>query len=295
VRPEGSIRWIEARGFPVRDDAGKIVRIAGVAKDITERKKADQKFKDLLESAPDAIVIVNRDAEMVLVNSQAVTLFGRRREELLGQKVEILMPERFRGRHPGNRSGFLAQPCARAMGAGLELFGLRKDGSEFPVEISLSPLETDEGTLVISAIRDITKRKEVEARITYLDRVYAVLSGINTLIVRVHDRDELFREAYQIAIEEGGFRMSFIGIVDRGTMRIVPVATAGKDEALLIAIKVILSSSEGAPNTMVARAINREKGRRVQRFAKRPPGFVRQEIRRIRRPLDGSFAADCLG
>ncbi len=259
VRPDGSIRWIETRGFPVRDDAGKIVRIAGVAEDITERKKADQKFKDLLEFAPDAIVIVNRDAEMVLVNSQAIKLFGWRREELLGQKIEMLLPQRLRCKHTGNRSGFFAKPRARVMGAGLELFGLCKDGTEFPVEISLSPLETDEGILVMSAIRDITKRKEAADRIAYLNRVYAVLSGINTLIVRVHDRDELFREACRIAFEAGGFRMSLIGIVDRDTMKIVPVASAGKDEALLSAIKGILSSNEGAPTTMIARAIREKK------------------------------------
>ena len=110
------------------------------------------------------------------------------------------------------------------------------------------------------SVRDITERKEAEDRIVHLNRVYAMLSGINTLIVRVRDRDELFREACRIAVEAGGFRMALIGIVDRSAMKIVPVASAGKDEELLTAIKGILSSSEGAlGNTMVARAIREKK------------------------------------
>ncbi|MGO8854279.1 MAG: EAL domain-containing protein [Steroidobacteraceae bacterium] len=259
IRPDGAIRWIRDRAFPIFRNEGEVYRIAGLAEDITGHKKADQKFKDLLESSPDALVIVNRDGEIVLVNSQAVNLFGWRRDELLGRKVELLMPEGFDHIHPGYRNGYFEQPCVRVMGLGHGLSARRKDGTVFPAEISLSPLETDEGTWVMSAIRDISERKEAERRIAYLNRVYAMLSGINALIVRVSNRDELFRETCRIAVEAGGFRMSWIGILDLGKKQIVPVASAGMDEDLLTAIKSLLTPSESKSNAMIARALREKK------------------------------------
>ena len=161
VRKDGSEVPVEISLSPLRQDDETLV--ITIVRDVSERRAAELRFRTLIETAPDSILLVDSLGEITLANKQSEELFGYSAEELLGRPIELLVPERFRGGHLGHRQTYMTESRTRPMGAGLELHGLRKDGSEFPLEVSLSPLRTGSETLVCTIVRDVSQRKAAEA------------------------------------------------------------------------------------------------------------------------------------
>jgi PAS domain S-box-containing protein len=180
LKKDGTEFPIEIGLNPISTDDGTMVLSAIV--DISGRKRLEERFRRVVESAPNAMVMIGPSGRIEMVNAQAEAVFKYDRDEMLQQPIEMLVPERFRGHHPGLRTSFFTDPHSRPMGAGRDLFGLRKDGSEFAVEIGLNPIETEDGTMVLSAIVDISDRKQKE------ERIHAALKEKDILLGEIHHR-----------------------------------------------------------------------------------------------------------
>jgi PAS domain S-box-containing protein len=171
-RKDGSRVPVEIGLNPIPAAGGTLFMAAVV--DITERKRLEERFRLAVEAAPNAMVMTGGDGRIVLANAQAERLFGYSQSELLGQGIELLVPERSRGAHVGYRQGFTARPEARPMGSGRDLYGRRKDGREIPIEIGLNPIRTEAETFVLAAVVDITERRELQRRVAQSEALAAV-------------------------------------------------------------------------------------------------------------------------
>lgn len=165
-RKDGSEFPVEIGLTPIKTAEG--MKVVSAIVDLSERKRQEEQFRQVVEMAPNGMVMIDKNGIIEMVNSQAEIIFGYARSELLGQSIDMLLPERFRGKHPQHRAAFFSEPSPRAMGSGRDLYGLRKDGSEFPVEIGLNPIMTSTGVKVLSAIVDITARKQSEQQLSNL-------------------------------------------------------------------------------------------------------------------------------
>lgn len=189
LRKDGSQVPVSITVFAVKGDNGKPTGLAAIVRNLTERKEMQEKFRLLVESSPNGMLMVDKSGTILLVNRQIEQLFGYERAELIGQPVEILVPQHMQLHHAGDRKEFFAHSESRAMGKGRDLYGVRKDGKEFPLEIGLSPLHTQNGMRVLASVVDISERKRAERTLQKeRDFIDAVLETAGALVV-VLDRE----------------------------------------------------------------------------------------------------------
>jgi protein-histidine pros-kinase len=220
VRSDWEVRTIETHCKVVCDAAGTPIRLSGSSQDITSFQLAEAKFRQLLDLAPDAIVGIGAKGRIELINSQVEHLFGYQRDELIGARVEQLVPERFRGAHEGHRDRYFRDPRTRPMGAGLELYARRKDGTEFPCEISLSSIQEEKGSIGVAAIRDVTQRKADEAEADRLKSEFfgLVSHELRTPLTSIQGYSELLADRERSRVSEAG--RGFLDVIVRNARRL---------------------------------------------------------------------------
>ena len=271
-RADGIYRWWLIRGVPLRDAAGDVFKWFGTCTDIHDMKiaeldisrtnqalrESERRFTDMLEKVELVSLMLDRDGCITYCNDYLLRMTDWQREDVIGQQwFELFVPPE----HADMRSAFTALLANQPESWHHENEILTRTGGRRLMRWNNSVLRSATGELTGTASigEDITERKESADRIVHLNRVYAMLSGINSLIIRVRDRDELFREACRIAVEVGGFHMALIGLVNPRTMLIEPIASTGKSEEIMTAIKRLVSSREIAATSMVGRAVGEKR------------------------------------
>jgi diguanylate cyclase (GGDEF)-like protein/PAS domain S-box-containing protein len=213
----------------LEDLEGRVAERTGeLSQSVEELRRSESLKGAMLQASLDCIVTIDHEGKIVEFNPAAQATFGLTPEQALGKTmVDLIVPPRLRDAHRRGFAHYLATGKGPILGKRLELEAMRADGGEFPIELTITPIGATSKPMFTGFIRDITARKEADEKIKRLNRVYAVLSGINALIVRVGDRNELFREACRIAVEQGSFELAWIGSFDPATLDVNPVAWAG--------------------------------------------------------------------
>jgi PAS domain S-box-containing protein/diguanylate cyclase (GGDEF)-like protein len=253
--------------------------------DVTEQRLAEEalhasqeRARLIIESALDAFVAMDGKGVIVDWNRQSERTFGWSRDDALGRNLaETIIPERYREAHQQGLTRFLEAGQGPVLNKRIEITALRRDGREFPVELVITPIRLTDGNAFGGFVRDISDRKAQEEKILRLTRVYAVLSGINALIVRVRDRDELFRDACRIAVEAGKFKLAWLGVVDRDAARVKPVAWHGGEEDYFQLMPMALNESDPEQYGLAGRAIRERRAMVVEDMAKDPRVLLRKE------------------
>lgn len=171
LRKNGSQVPVSITMFAVKREDGKSTGLAAIVRDLTARKHAEEQFRLVVESSPNGLLMVGEQGAICMVNRQIDQMFGYERDELIGQPVEMLVPQRMRSHHAGDRAEFVAHSESRAMGKGRDLYGVRKDGQEFPLEIGLNPIQTPDGMRVLASVVDITERKHIQRQLRQAERL----------------------------------------------------------------------------------------------------------------------------